>query len=182
MGFQENDTGVSMYHPRPIGGPSHYLQLKKGNPEKLKKLFKLVSSHRDDKRFRLANTLYSRALSGDDSEFDVRFLLLSTALECLYLPESDQELTLRLRLRVANLLGLMGFGKPQDIYDMVDNLWKIRNAIVHSGTTKKLNTRRLAELVNIVRASLIHYLREKRLFNEKTLTSLCLKPYVAIKE
>jgi hypothetical protein len=182
IGFRKNIPGFTVFPDKPIGGPFGYLYLKKQDIHRLKKIFILVNNNKDDSKFKLVSELYSRSISGTKNDFDIRFLMLTTALECLYLPEEpNQELTFRLCLRVANLFGLLGNGKPQAIYEMVKEFYDIRSQIVHHGKSKNLNMKRFVKLVEIIRLSIIHYLNNKSLFNKETLKNICLRPYVVSK-
>ncbi|MCK5629376.1 MAG: hypothetical protein KAI26_02050, partial [Nanoarchaeota archaeon] len=148
------------------GRPYDYLNLKVEDPIKIKELFKLVSDNYKDKRFKLFSELYLRSLEGGKIGLDLRFLLLIMALENLYLPGKNQELSFRLSVKVANIISKYGYGKPKENYKIIREIYDVRSSLVHNGKTNKLDNRIFSVLTSIVRISLIIYLRNKNLFSE----------------
>ena len=62
-----------------------------------------------------------------------RFLQYAIALECLFLPEGSRELTYRLSLRIAKLIGTQ-LDERIEITKTVRDLYGSRSRIVHGGT------------------------------------------------
>ena len=61
------------------------------------------------------------------------FLQYAIALECLYLPEGNRELTYRLSLRIAKLIGTQ-LDERKEYTKTVRDLYESRSRIVHGGT------------------------------------------------
>jgi len=93
----------------------------------------LLGSHRMKLQDRLVAALQWAGRAAVDIRKEEAFLLYAIALEGFILAEGEtQELTYRLRLRVAHLLG----GTPEarrDLFAKVKHLYGIRSKIVHSG-------------------------------------------------
>jgi hypothetical protein len=172
VGFEENETDVHFHYYMPIHGPFDYLHLKKNDLEKIKEIYSSVEKNKDDDKFKFWSELYSRSLQGDKTGIDLRFLLLIFSLESLYLPKRETELGFRLSIRLANLLSKYRFGKSEDIYKQIREIYKVRSELVHNGKTNKLTSEIYSELTNFVRISLNLYLKDRNLFSKKYLTDI----------
>jgi hypothetical protein len=92
------------------------------------------------------------------------FLLFAIALEAMILPEgSNQELTYRLSLRVASLLG-SGREQRAEVKESVKRLYKVRSAIVHSGSYE-VTDEDLGRLRTLTKGALLRLLRRRSLWN-----------------
>lgn len=166
LGFKENETDVSFHYRMTIHGPFDYLYVTREDLVKIKKIFELVNTKKDDNKFKLCAELYSRALQGNRLDLDLRFILLVTCLESLYLPEGGQELNFRLSLRIAKLLTKHNYGTCEDIYKKMRDIYATRSSLLHAGKTGKLNGDIFYETVEIVRRSLNLYLKSSTLFTK----------------
>ncbi|HEV2085309.1 MAG TPA: hypothetical protein VGR09_09510 [Gemmatimonadales bacterium] len=93
----------------------------------------LLRSRRNELQNRLVAALQWAGRATVDLRREEAFLLYAIALEAFLLAESDrQELTYRLRLRVAHLLGRTGEERGS-LFKKVKHLYEIRSAIVHNG-------------------------------------------------
>ena len=178
LGFRENETDVHLHHRALVNGPFDYLDVKKNDFENIKNLLKLIKDKNNDSRFNLCTNLYARALQimplHGSTDFDLRFISLVSCLESLYLPEPEQELNFRLRIRIAKILDKYGYGSAKEIYEKAKDIYKARSAILHSGKTDKLNKKIFYETTEIVRKSLILYLRDPLLFSGDILDKIVL--------
>lgn len=166
IGFRENETDVHFHYNMRIHGPFDYLYLCKTDLKEIQSIFSLVDSNYNDKRFNLYSQLYLRALEGSRIGIDLRFLLLAMALEDLYLPQKNLELSFRLSVKAANLLSRYKFGKPKDNYKIIRDIYDVRSELVHNGKTDKLTSKIFSQLTDIVRVSLKIYLKNKHLFSD----------------
>jgi len=155
----------------PIHGLFDYLDINRNDLTRIRETFLLLVNNTDDK-FKLYSELYYRSLQGNGTNLDLRFLLLTICLECLFLPEADTELSFRLSIRAALLLSKYGYRDTKTIYDTVKQIYKIRSELVHRGKTNKLDRKLFWELTEIVRISLSLYLKDRNLFSEKSLTEI----------
>jgi hypothetical protein len=174
LGFRENETDVHFHYSMPIHGPFDYLSLTASDLTEIQGIFVLLEDKKDDDKFKLLGELYDRALQGGHAEWDIRFLLLVISLESLYLPAQEQELKFRLSIRAAKLLSKLGYGEAKDIFHKVNKIYRIRNKLVHAGKTKDLTAVMFSELTNIVRVSLLLYVKNPNDFSEDALTTVVL--------
>lgn len=87
------------------------------------------------------------------------FLLFAIALESAVLPEqSNEELTYRLRIRVAHLLGRT-VSERADLSKRVRELYRIRSKIVHTGHLDVSETR-LAEIRALAKRCIVRLLQD----------------------
>lgn len=170
LSFREGETGVGFHYPQAIHGPYDYLKLDSSDIKFLQNTYHLLQAGMDD-RIKLCSELYARALIGDRSHLDVRFLLMVLALETLYLPKREQELGFRLRLYVAKSLG-RSKDERMKIFEEVKNIYKVRSEIVHGGHAKKLTGEVFVGLTELVRKSINLYLSRKDIFAD--LEGTCL--------
>jgi hypothetical protein len=95
------------------------------------------------------------------------FLLFAIALETLILPESDsQELTYRLRVRVAHLLGRDRTQRAA-LSSMIRDLYKIRSKIVHNGSYQVTDDD-LGQLRSITKRSIFRVLLHRTIRRLRT--------------
>lgn len=174
LGFRENETDVHFNYRMPIHGPFDYLYITRNDLRNVKKLFTLIEAKKEDDKFNLCAELYSRALQGGKLDFDLRFILLVTCLESLYLPDIEQELTFRLCLRIAKLLSKYGYGARKEIYKKTKDIYKARSILLHSGKVDKLSKEIFYDSTEIVRKSLILYLKDSSLFSKDGLDNIVL--------
>ena len=99
------------------------------------------------------------------------FLLFAIALETLILPESDsQELTYRLRVRVAHLLG-KDRSRRAELSSTIRDLYKIRSKIVHSGSYQ-VTDETLGQLRSIVKRAILRVLLHRTIRQFQTANDL----------
>jgi len=174
LGFRENEVDVHFHYSMPIHGPFDYLSLTASDLAEIQEILLLIEDKKDNDKFKLLGELYDRALRGGHAGLDIRFLLLVISLESLYLPTQKQELKFRLSIRVAKLLSKLGYGDAKDIFRKVNKIYRIRNKLVHAGKTKDLTPDIFSELTNIIRVSLLHYIKNPNNFSEDALTTIVL--------
>lgn len=170
--FKEGENDVGFHWNQVVHAPYDYLDLLDNDVSALQEICMLLEKCAQDKKFELCSRLYSRALYGDRSPLDLRFLLLLMALESLYLPDRVAELKFRLSLFVAKVLKLYANADPTEIYETVRLIYDVRSQIVHNGCTDKLTQPLFSQATELVRKSLLIYLSEKELFSK--LEQLCL--------
>ena len=90
------------------------------------------------------------------------FLLFAIALEAIVLPKQGQELSYRLALRVARLLGRSSKSR-HEILETTKKLYDVRSKIVHSGSYE-VTDENLARLRSVVLTVLIRLLRRRKLW------------------
>jgi len=175
IGFHIDGSQMTMHYNNGIGGPFNYLNLRKVDLIDIKNLYKLVKSRVKDKKFNLVSNLYTRSMLGDSALVDIRFLLLTIALESLYLPVQDTELNFRLSLRVSKMLENKEINDIDKIFKKIKEIYTVRSKLVHSGDSKGLSTGLYSQLTEVVRLSLLKYLNDSEAFKEEALTGLILK-------
>lgn len=175
LGFKENEADTHIhFFGMPIHGPFDYLSLNDADLQVIQQIFNAIEHKKDDGKFKLLADLFDRALQGGNIDLDVRFLLLTISLESLYLPEGTSELKFRLAIRAAKLLSKHGYGKAKDIFSKVGELYNIRSVLVHTGKAKGLTFSIFSELTDIVRVSLLHYIKDANDFCRDALTNIVL--------
>jgi hypothetical protein len=174
LGFREKEIDVHLHYSMPIHGPFDYLSLTAADLAEIQQIFILIEDKQDNDKFKLLADLYDRALQGGELGLDIRFLLLVISLESLYLPAQGQELKFRLSIRAAKLLSKLGYGEAKDIFQKVNKIYNIRSKLVHAGKTKGLTSDIFSELTNIVRLSLVLYIKNPNDFSEDALTTIVL--------
>lgn len=167
--FREGETDVGFHYNQAIHGPCDYLMIDRRGIKRLQIIYQLLEKNKNE-RFRLCCSLYSRALLGDKSAFDVRFLLLTMALESLYL-SNNQELSFKLRLYVSRTLESKLF-KRKFLYDQIKIIYEIRSEVVHNGHSKKLSLEVFYMLTEIVRGSLTAFLYRPEIFDDLEMACL----------
>jgi hypothetical protein len=103
-------------------------------------LYKRVVALLDAPRTKLADALLASiqwiGRATVERRTEQAFLLYAIALESLLLSDNNpEELTYRLRLRLAHLLG-ESYERRHKLYDSVSRLYRIRSEIVHSGRSE----------------------------------------------
>lgn len=101
------------------------------------------------------------------------------ALESLFVPETEQELSFRVALRIAAFLGEDGSERRQ-IYDDIRDSYRLRSKIVRGSASKRKTKRTAAELTDLTRShlrrTLLKILESDQSFTpEKLETQLLLK-------
>ncbi len=179
LGFKNNDTDVHFHHsfPNPIHGPYDYLLLEKNDHIELRELYKALEQKEYDKKLEGALSHFSRALENipykADNRIDLRFILLITVLDLLYIPDGNSTSD-KMASRISVLLSHLGV-----THQRVCSLYKIRNKIIHDGGCPTLSWKDFFDLTEIVRGSLIFYLKDSTVFEKNHLKRIeivkCLK-------
>lgn len=95
--------------------------------------------------------------------YEDKLLDFMIGLEALYLPDGNDELTLRLSLRVAFLLEETG-PKRKELFEFIKKMYKLRSKIVH-GNTYNLTKEEVIRLEEILRLSLKKWLTDPSNFS-----------------
>jgi hypothetical protein len=91
------------------------------------------------------------------------FLLFAIALEAVVLPEIQQEVTYRLSLRVAGLLGKTR-KQREEVKESVKRLYEIRSKIVHDGSYEVTDDE-LGRLRELTKIAILRLLQRRSLWN-----------------
>ena len=95
-----------------------------------------------------------------------------SSLEALYLyPSEQQEMSYRLRMRVAKLLDLIGYN-PDEVREKIKDAYEVRSTYVHGGILKQKDRRKLERkyvdisefsktIIDYLRASIVAFLRKR---------------------
>ena len=102
------------------------------------------------------------------------FLDLMITLENLFLKGTHQELSYKLSMRMAYVLG-EGQKDRIDIFNFIKDAYNLRSKIVHGEKSDKLNNQKLLELRKLTRKSIIYFLENKDNWNGKKLDRLILE-------
>lgn len=102
------------------------------------------------------------------------FLDLMIALENLFLKETHQELSYKLSIRMAYILGV---DKKERInnFNFMRDAYNLRSKILHGEKLDKLNNKKFLELRKLTRKSIIYFLKNKEHWNSAKLDNLILE-------
>ena len=102
------------------------------------------------------------------------FLDLMIVLENLYLKNTSQELSYRLSMRMAHILG-KNKEERIHIYHFIKEAYTLRSKIVHGKRWNALDKQKFIELRELTRKSIIYFLENKDNWDEKILDRLILE-------
>ena len=102
------------------------------------------------------------------------FLDLMIVLENLYLKNTSQELSYRLSMRMAHILG-KNKEERIHIYDFIKEAYNLRSKIVHGERLIALDKQKFIELRELTRKSIIYFLENEDNWNGKKLDGLILE-------
>jgi len=102
------------------------------------------------------------------------FLDLMITLENLFLKNTSQELSYKLSMRMAYILGKDKKDRI-NIYRFIKDAYNLRSKIVHGEKLDKLDNQRFLELRELTRKSIIYFLENKDNWNGKKLDRLILE-------
>jgi len=102
------------------------------------------------------------------------FLDLMIALENLFLKETHQELSYKLSMRMAYILGVDKKDRI-NIFNFIKDAYNLRSKIVHGEKSDKLDNQKLFELRKLAGKSIIYFLKNKNHWDSVKLDSLILE-------
>ncbi|PKP59484.1 hypothetical protein CVT91_06630 [Candidatus Atribacteria bacterium HGW-Atribacteria-1] len=102
------------------------------------------------------------------------FLDLMIALENLFLKETHQELSYKLSMRMAYILGVDKKDRI-NIFNFMKDAYNLRSKILHGEKSDKLNNKKFLELRKLTRKSIIYFLKNKEHWNSAKLDNLILE-------
>jgi len=102
------------------------------------------------------------------------FLDLMITLENLFLKKTSQELSYKLSMRMANILG-EGQKDRINIFNFIKDAYNLRSKIVHGEKSNKLDNQKFLELRELARKSIIYFLENKDNWDGKKLDRLILE-------
>ncbi|GFO62686.1 HEPN domain-containing protein [Geomonas paludis] len=167
-----SDTYIKFTLNYPLQGPFNYIYFEQKHFPEIQQLYFEIQNMWGNGRFSLVASLYDRALQGGKVPLDVRFLLLTIALESLYLPGVNIELQFRLCLRVAKTLNETGYGEKDTVFKEVKQIYAARSKLVHEGCTKAISKEMFCTLTNLVRVSLRTFLQNPGAYTENSFCSI----------
>ena len=171
-GINSKTRNIHFLHPIPFYGKKVY-SLEQGDLPKIKALYETIKKTKS-KRYDLIMEKFLFALSGLSIRSHHRFLELATILEMLYVPRSGTELSFRFSLRACKALSKYLSMDEEETYNDMRDIYKIRSGISHSGfhryTAKYLN-----RLIDYTRKSIVLFLKDPSIFEDKRLDELCIK-------
>jgi len=159
-------------HPIPYYGKGVY-RLEESDLRKIKALYGTIKSARS-KRYDLIMEKFLFALSGLSIKSHHRFLELATILEMLYVPKRETELSFRFSLRACKVLSKYLSMDGEKTYKDMRVIYNIRSGIAHSGFHKD-TTKYLDRLIDYTRKSIVLFLKDSSIFEDKKLDELCVK-------
>ena len=138
-------------------------------------LYKRLGSGPNRDRIALALSRWNSA--GDKLTDEDKLIDYWIALESLYVPETSQELSFRVALRIAAFLGLNGTER-QTIYDEMRDSYRLRSEIVHGSMNKNKKKIPSAELIKVTRSylrrTLLRIVESDKVFDPTKLESQLL--------
>ena len=102
------------------------------------------------------------------------FLDLMIALENLFLKKTHQELSYKLSIRMAYILGVDKKDRI-NIFNFMRDAYNLRSKILHGEKSDKLNNKKFLELRKLTRKSIIYFLKNKEHWNSAKLDNLILE-------
>lgn len=102
------------------------------------------------------------------------FLDLMITLENLFLKKTSQELSYKLSMRMAHILG-EGQKDRINIFNFIKDAYNLRSKIVHGEKSNKLDNQKFLELRELARKSIIYFLENKDNWDGKKLDRLILE-------
>jgi len=171
-GVNQNARSIRFLHPIPYYGKEVY-RLEEGDLRKVKALYETIKSTKS-KRYDLVMEKFLFALSGLSIESHHRFLELATILEMLYVPKHGTELSFRFSLRACKVLSKYQSMDEEKTYKDMRTVYDIRSGISHSGFHRD-TTKYLDSLIDYTRKSIVLFLKDSSIFEDKKLDELCIK-------
>lgn len=107
------------------------------------------------------------------------FLDLMITLEDLFLKGTNQELSYRISMRMAYVLGKDKEDR-KNIFDFIKDAYNLRSKIVHGEKSDKLDNQKFLELRELTRKSIIYFLENEDNWNGEKLDELILEAKVNI--
>ena len=132
---------------------------------------KIIVSWKDTNKLssKYFNKSYTEPYTPRDS-----FLDLMITLENLFLKGTNQELSYKISMRMAYVLG-----KDKDdrkkIFDFIKDAYNLRSKIVHGEESNKLDNQKFLELRELTKESLKYFLEYEDNWNGKKLDELILE-------
>lgn len=133
----------------------------------LKLYYEYLSSSKTNSRFTTALSRLSFAT--ERGKIIDKLIDLMIALEAIYLPDGNQELTFRLSLRAALVLNDRVAAKPD--YSFLKKMYKERSSIVH-GSESNITINDIDHLEELVRKSLKLYVSDESKFSKDELDAV----------
>lgn len=137
---------------------------------KLKEILRLL--HAKDKKLETIVEKFGFAVS-NGRPTRLRFFELATILEMLFLPTQSSELSYRFRLRIAKWFKRHCGADPLDYAAKAKRIYDLRCEIAHQGTAA-ISEEALDDVSQITRRAIMHYLRDRAVFDDGYLDRLCL--------
>lgn len=171
----KNSFGFSP--PSHFGGIFDYANINLKDLKQVKNIFEKYKKLKDDEHLKLMIENFFYALSGEKKiNYKIRFMQLTTILEMLYVPNGQQELSFRLAIRAAKIIGKNKSYDAIDSFKELKKIYEIRSKIVHQGEYKKEDLQKyFGILANFVRISLFVYLDNPKVFEDEMLNAIVLK-------
>jgi len=163
VGFQKGKRSLVFLYPNPYFTYPKANKFQNFNIEAVsifKEIYSLIENKSIDKKFNLIMEKYLNSISGTHLRVENRFLELMIILEMLYLPENHPQLQcFNLSRRVMDVFSKDLSGGVLLNEDEIRKLYKIRCDLVHDGFSKYLDESYFLLLLDIVRNSILIYLR-----------------------
>ena len=132
------------------------------------KIYKM-SLEKYDLAIEYFNKSYTEPYTPRDS-----FLDLMITLENLFLKGTNQELSYRISMRMAYVLGKDKEDR-KNIFDFIKDAYNLRSKIVHGEKSDKLDNQKFLELRELTRKSIIYFLENEDNWNGKKLDEVILE-------
>lgn len=172
-GFNSESPEFHYLQPNPYYGKKVY-SLDESDVPKIKELYETIKNHKS-RLYDLMKEKFLFALSSLGIKNENRFLELATILEMLYSPKKDKtELSFRFSLRACKVLSKYENLDEETTYKDMRKIYDIRSGISHSGYHSETATY-LDKLIDYTRKSLVLFLKDPSIFEEKKLDQLCVK-------
>lgn len=171
-GVNPKSRSIRFLHPIPYYGKKVY-RLEEGDLPRIKALYETIKNTRS-KRYDLIIEKFSFALSGLSIKSHHRFLELATILEMFYVPKGTTELGFRFSLRACKVLSKHLSMDVEKTYKDMRRIYKIRSGISHSGFHRD-TAKYLDRLIDYTRKSIVLFLKDSSIFEDKKLDELCIK-------
>jgi len=101
------------------------------------------------------------------------FLDIMICLEILFLKGTQQELTYKLAMRIAHLLGKNVYDRSE-IFKFIKEAYSLRSKIVHGGDTRSLDEEYLFRVRDIARQSIKYFLKNIKIWSGTELDKVVL--------
>lgn len=171
-GVNPKARSIHILHPIPYYGKKVY-RLEESDLCKVKALYGTIKSTKSE-RYDLIIEKFLFALSGLSIKSHHRFLELATILEMFYVPKGGTELSFRFSLRACKVLSKYQSMDKEKTYKDMRDIYKIRSGISHSGFHRD-TMKYLDSLIDYTRKSIVLFLKDSSIFEDKKLDELCIK-------